>query len=252
MNPRELKLSVNVDHVATLRQARGTTYPDPLEAARLAEEAGASGITVHLRADRRHIQDDDVERLRAAVRGKLNLEMAATDEMVEIARRLRPHQVTLVPERPEEVTTEGGLDLSAAQARLLAAAERLRADDIAVSLFVDPDDATLAAIERFAGLAEGFEINTDAYTRATGGFAATHRAAAARAAAVGASRGFRVYAGHGLTAANVGGIASIPQIEELNIGHSLVARAVMVGLPAAIGEMLASMRSARTGRRPSP
>ncbi len=240
-----LRLSVNVDHVATLRQARRTTYPDPLEAARLAEQAGAAGITVHLRADRRHIQDHDVERLREVVRGKLNLEMAASDEMVSIASRLRPHQVTLVPERAEEVTTEGGLDLGAATPRLLGAAERLRAAGIEVSLFVDPDAATLAALERFVGLAHGFEINTDAYTRAQGGFAASHRATAARAAAVGAAMGFRVYAGHGLTSENVGGIAAIAQIEELNIGHALIARAVMVGLPAAVAEMLAAMAAAR-------
>ncbi len=250
MSPDELKLSVNVDHVATLRQARGTSYPDPLEAARIAEEAGASGITVHLRGDRRHIQEDDVERVRAVVRGKLNLEMAATDEMIAIARRIRPHQVTLVPERPEEVTTEGGLDLAAAEPRLLGAAERLRAVGVAVSLFVDPDAATLTALERFVGLAEGFEINTDAYTRASGGFAASHRAQAARAAAVGSSMGFLVYAGHGLTAANVGAIASIPQVEELNIGHALVARAVMIGLPGAVAEMLTAMRAARAARLP--
>lgn len=243
--PLPLHLSVNVDHVATLRQARKAGYPDPLEAAAVAEEAGAHGITIHLRGDRRHIQDDDLTRLRPVVRGKLNLEMAASDEMLAIACAARPHQVTLVPERPEELTTEGGLDIVSQAPRLLAAAERLRAAGIEVSLFVDPDPKRLAALAPFAGLASGIELNTDAYTRARGGFAAGLRAEAARSADVAAALGFRIYAGHGLTAKNVGGIASIARIEELNIGHALVSRAVVLGLAAAVREMLAAMAAAR-------
>lgn len=244
-----LHLSVNVDHVATLRQARRLDYPDTVEAAAVAEAAGASGITIHLRADRRHIQDSDLERLRAAVRGKLNLEMAASDEMLAIACGARPHQVTLVPERPEELTTEGGLDVVSHLPRLVAGAERLRAAGIEVSLFVDPDPKRIEALAPFVGLASGIELNTDAYTRARGGFAASRRAEAARSAAMGAALGFKVYAGHGLTAANVGGIASIRQVEELNIGHALVSRAVILGLDGAVREMLAAMTSARTAVR---
>ena len=245
-----LHLSVNVDHVATLRQARLCGYPDPVEAAAVAESAGASGITIHLRGDRRHIQDGDLDRLRASVRGKLNLEMAASDEMIAIACRSRPHQVTLVPERPEELTTEGGLDVTSHLPRLLAGAERLRTAGIEVSLFVDPDPKRIASLEPFSGLASGIELNTDAYTRAQGGFAASRRAEAARSTDIGAAMGFRIYAGHGLTAANVGGIASIRRIEELNIGHALVSRAVMIGLAGAVSEMLAAMAVARSTALP--
>ena len=249
MTSTPLLLSVNVDHVATLRQARRLDYPDPVEAAAVAEAAGASGITIHLRGDRRHIQDDDLARLRESVRGKLNLEMAASDEMIAIACGARPHQVTLVPERPDELTTEGGLDVVAHLPRLLAGAERLRAAGIEVSLFVDPDPKRIDALAPFAGLASGIELNTDAYTRARGGFAAGCRAEVARSAAMGAALGFRVYAGHGLTAANVGAIASIRRIEELNIGHALVSRAVILGLDGAVREMLAAMTTARTAVR---
>lgn len=247
MTVAKLQLSVNVDHVATLRQARRCAYPDPVEAAAVAEGAGASGITIHLRADRRHIQDSDLERLRESVRGKLNLEMAASDEMIAIACRARPHQVTLVPERPEELTTEGGLDVAAHLPRLLCGAERLRAAGIEVSLFVDPDPRRIDALAPFSGgLVSGIELNTDAYTRAQGGFAASRRAEAARSTDIGAAMGFRIYAGHGLTAANVGGIASIPKVEELNIGHSLISRAVILGLDGAVREMLAAMAAARS------
>lgn len=235
-------LSVNVDHVATLRQARRTTYPDPLEAARVAEEAGAHGVTVHLRGDRRHIQDHDVERLRASVRGKLNLEMAPSEEMVAIALRLRPHQVSLVPERPDEVTTEGGLDLRQHADVVRGAAERLVAAGVAVSLFLDPDPEQVEACAALAPPVHGFEINTDAYTRAADDAARTRELArVAKAAALGAAHGLRVYAGHGLTSANVGPIARIAPIEELNIGHALVSRAVLVGMREAVREMLAGM-----------
>jgi pyridoxine 5-phosphate synthase len=237
------RLSVNVDHVATVRQARQATYPDPVEAALLAEAAGATGITVHLRADRRHIQDHDVERLRPRVRGKLNLEMAAEPEMLEVALRVRPHQVTLVAERPEEVTTEGGLDLRLHGDRVRAMTERLAAAGIAVSIFVDPDPGQ---IEPLAALREigvsGFEINTDAYTKATPGAAReAELERVARAGALGRAAGLCLYAGHGLTVENVGPIATIEGMEELNIGHALVSRAVLIGMTAAVAEMLGAM-----------
>ncbi|MFL6202281.1 MAG: pyridoxine 5'-phosphate synthase, partial [Thermoanaerobaculia bacterium] len=164
---QKAKLSVNVDHIATLRQARKTPYPDPVEAARIAEAAGAAGITVHLRMDRRHVQDSDVERLRASVKGKLNLEMSSAEEMVRIALRTKPHQVTLVPERPEEVTTEGGLNLILYGRRIGEVAERLAAEGIAVSLFVDPDPRQIQALAELASRGVvGFEVNTEAYSRA--------------------------------------------------------------------------------------
>lgn len=242
-----MRLAVNVDHVATLRQARRVAYPDPVEAARLAEAAGAHGITVHLRSDRRHIQEDDVARLRARVAGKLNVELAATDEMVEIALRHRPDQVSLVPERLEEVTTEGGLDLTRHRGRVQEAARRLAGAGIAVSLFLDPDPSQVeiaAALPR--ELVGGFEINTDAYTRAAeaGGAAEAELEEIRRAARDGAAAGLHVYAGHGLTTANVGPVAATPEIEELNIGHALVSRAVLVGMTEAVREMLRAMGAA--------
>jgi pyridoxine 5-phosphate synthase len=252
-----VKLSVNIDHVATLRQVRRAPYPDPVEAARLAEEAGASGITAHLRVDRRHIQDDDLHRLRAAVRGKLNVEMSVAAEMLAIAKQVRPDQVTLVPERPEEVTTEGGLDLLGHGEGVRHAAEQLAAAGIVVSAFVDPDPAQIDALARLsaagspggASWIEGLEINTDAYTRAAlaGSEAdlAKELEKVREAAVLTVARGFRLYAGHGLTAANVGPIAALPGMEELNIGHSLVARSVALGLPGAVREMLAAMHAGR-------
>ena len=237
------QLSVNVDHVATLRQARGVDYPDPVAAARLAEDAGATGITVHLRGDRRHIQDRDIERLREEVQGKLNLEIAASEEMLALAERLRPGQVTLVPERPDEVTTEGGLDLVARGPEIAVAAERLRAAGITVSLFLDPQSDQLEALGAIGNAAiTGFELNTDRYTRA-GSSAPAELAALARAADLGQAQGFAVYAGHGLTTANVAPVAALTPVEELNIGHSIVARAVLVGMPIAVAEMLAAIAS---------
>jgi pyridoxine 5-phosphate synthase len=240
------RLSVNVDHVATLRQARGATYPDPVEAARIAEAAGASGITVHLRVDRRHVQDRDVERLRESVRGKLNLEMSTADEMIEIALRVRPDQVTLVPERAEEVTTEGGLDLLRQGERVADAAERLGTAGIAVSLFVDPDLRQVEAIGGLPGKAmrwiSGFEINTDSYSRARDAVEATFELdKVAQAAVLGRGLGLHLYAGHGLRTDNVRPIASLQGMEELNIGHFLVSRTVLVGMDAAVREMLAAM-----------
>jgi pyridoxine 5-phosphate synthase len=246
---KKTKLSVNVDHVSTLRQARRTRYPDPVEAAWMAEEAGAAGITVHLRMDRRHIQDSDVERLRESVRGKLNLEMSISTEMLKAALRLRPHQVTLVPERPEEVTTEGGLNLIFYGRRVTEVAEQLAAAGITVSVFVDPETRQLQALSSMPGggarWIEGFEINTAAYTRAQDPAQVKEELAkVAEMAEAGNEKGLRVYAGHGLRADNVGPIAAIPQIEELNIGHSIVARSVLVGIEAAVKEMLAAMSGA--------
>jgi pyridoxine 5-phosphate synthase len=237
------KLSVNVDHVATLRQARKTRYPDPVEAAKIAEDAGASGITVHLRVDRRHIQDADVERLRESVRGKLNLEMSTAEEMVKVALRVKPYQVTLVPERPEEVTTEGGLNLILYGRRIAGVADRLTAGGIAVSLFIDPDLRQIQALASLKGNGiTGFEINTDAYTRAADAAAVeAELKQIAEAVEQGRAEGFHAYAGHGLSTDNVGPIAAIPGMEELNIGHFIVARAVTVGMEMAVKEMLAAI-----------
>ena len=236
------RLSVNVDHVATLRQARGVAYPDPAEAVRIAEAAGADGITIHLRQDRRHIQDEDLVRLRGQVRGKLNLEMSTREEMLEIAVRTRPHQVTLVPERPDEVTTEGGLDLRTQLERVREVALELGAAGIAVSLFLDPD---LGQLERLADLGAelvpGFEINTDAYCRASTQGSRAQLEAVREVAEKGATLGLQVFAGHGLTSANVRPISDLAQVEELNIGHSVIARAVIVGLDAAVRELLEAM-----------
>ncbi|HYG64680.1 MAG TPA: pyridoxine 5'-phosphate synthase, partial [Thermoanaerobaculia bacterium] len=201
---------------------------------------GASGITVHLRMDRRHIQDSDVERLRASVGGKLNLEMSIAEEMVKTALRIKPAQVTLVPERPEEVTTEGGLNLVFYGRRIGEVVDRLADAGIGVSLFLDPEPRQIEAIATLAprGI-QGFEINTDAYTRAPGGLAADQELAKiAEVAELGRSHGLRLYAGHGLTVDNVGPIAAITDMEELNIGYSIIARAVMVGVEAAVREML--------------
>ncbi|MDX1501662.1 MAG: pyridoxine 5'-phosphate synthase [Thermoanaerobaculia bacterium] len=236
------RLSVNVDHVATLRQARGAGYPDPVEAALVAEAAGAAGVTVHLRGDRRHIQDEDVARLRRRISGKLNLEMAVTGEMLAIAREIAPDQVTLVPERAEEVTTEGGLDLTAVTDEVADAAAVLNAAGISVSLFLDPDPEQIERLRPTEGsgitAVGGFEINTDRYTRAAGGEAAAELEKIGRVARLGSERGLAVYAGHGLTTDNVGPVAALPEIEELNIGHFIVARAVIVGMTTAVQEML--------------
>lgn len=240
------RLSVNVDHVATLRQARRTPYPDPVEAARLAEDAGAAGITAHLRVDRRHIQDGDVERLRASVRGKLNLEMSTSEEMLRVALRVKPDQVTLVPERPEEVTTEGGLNLLLYGRRVGEVAERLAGEGIEVSLFLDPNPRQIQALADLSSRGvKGFEINTDAYTRVTEPVAIeTELRQIADAVEQGRAAGFHAYAGHGLRTDNVGPIAAISGMEELNIGHFIVARATLVGMEAAVKEMLAAMGGA--------
>ncbi len=237
------KLSVNVDHIATLRQARRTPYPDPVEAARIAEAAGAAGITVHLRMDRRHIQDADVERLRETVQGKLNLEMSSAEEMVRVALRVKPDQVTLVPERPEEVTTDGGLNLILYGRRIADVTQRLADAGVAVSLFIDPDLRQIQALVPLAGQGvTGFEINTDAYTQATAREALeSELKQIAAAVEQGRAAGFHAYAGHGLRTDNVGLVAALPGMEELNIGHFIIARAAIVGIDAAVREMLAAM-----------
>ena len=236
-------LSVNVDHVATLRQARQADYPDPVEADTMAEQAGASGITVHLRSDRRHIQDRDVRSLRQVVHGKLNLEMATTDEMVAFALDCcRPDQVTLVPERPEEVTTEGGLDLLGQGDEVGRVAKRLADNGISVSVFIDPDPLQIERLSQIRGdLTLGFEINTDSYSKARGASRDTELAKIVEVAELGMENGLLVYAGHGLNTDNVGPVAAISQIVELNIGHSIVSRAVLIGMEAAVSEMLTAM-----------
>jgi len=236
------RLYINIDHVATLRQARRTVEPDPVLAAIECENAGADGITAHLREDRRHIQDDDVERLKTTVRTVLNLEMACTTEMVGIASRLRPYQVTYVPERREEVTTEGGLDVTRDPRALRSAIEQLAAIGVRTSLFIDPD---VDAVSRSRDLgAVAIELHTGRYAHHPNEPAVLR--ALADAARHGHEIGLAVHAGHGLTIRNVGPVAAIAEIEELNIGHSIVSRAVFVGLAEAVREMRAVMDVART------
>lgn len=237
------RLYVNIDHVATLRQARRTDEPDPVAAAAICEDAGADGITAHLREDRRHMQDEDVIRLARDVRTVFNLEMALTEEMLDIAERLRPYQITLVPERREEVTTEGGLDVSRDPDRLARGIERLKRSGLHISLFIDPASEAVAR-SRDLG-ADAVELHTGAYGNAGG--ARDTLAALRDAAALGARCGLAVHAGHGLTVRNVGPVAAIPEIEELNIGHSIISRAVFVGLAESVREMRAAMDSARAG-----
>ena len=238
---RRQRLYINIDHVATVRQARRGDSPDPVAAAALCERAGADGITAHLREDRRHIQDDDVERLATSITTVFNLEMARTDEMIAIATRLRPHQVTLVPERREEITTEGGLDVSRDAGRLADGIARLNAAGIRTSLFIAPD---LAAVDRSRELgAAAIELHTGAYSHAPGD-PATLRALR-DASRHGASIGLAVHAGHGLTVPNVAPVSAIPEIEELNIGHSVIGRAIFVGLVEAVRELRRAMDAAR-------
>ena len=235
------RLYINVDHVATLRQARRGVEPDPVAAAVECEAAGADGITAHLREDRRHIQDDDVHRLAGTIRTVLNFEMACTDEMVGIAIALRPHEATLVPERREEVTTEGGLDLARGPRELAAGIQRLRDAHVRVSLFIDPTTEAVRA-SRDLG-AHAVELHTGRYAHDPENPATI--AALAEAAALGASLGLAVHAGHGLTVTNVGRVAAISEIEELNIGHSVVSRAIFAGIGEAVREMRRAMTSAR-------
>jgi len=240
-----IALGVNIDHVATLRQARRARYPDPLYAALLAEQAGADSITLHLREDRRHINDRDVLVLREALQTRMNLEMAVTEEMIRIAAKVQPQDVCLVPESRQEVTTEGGLDVLSAGARVGDAVAALAAAGIRVSLFIDPDPAQIEAARR-AG-APVIELHTGAYADAAGGARAREFERLRNAAKSAASLGLTVNAGHGLNYHNVAPVAAIPEIIELNIGHSIIARAVFDGLGKAVSDMKELMRRARAG-----
>ncbi|MBN1867765.1 pyridoxine 5'-phosphate synthase [Candidatus Sumerlaeota bacterium] len=231
------KLCVNVDHVATLREARKTDEPDPLEAARVCVACGVAGITIHLREDRRHIQDHDLTRMRAELRTMLNLEMAATDEMVGIALKERPDQATLVPEKREEITTEGGLDVVGNQDAIARAVASLQKVGIPVSLFIDPDPAQIEASARTG--AQLVELHTGSYCNTPAGPERERELdLLVREAAHAQELGLRVNAGHGLTCENVAPVAAIRGMNELNIGHSVVARAVLVGIEQAVREMM--------------
>ena len=238
-----IELGVNIDHVATLRQARGTNYPDPVRAALLAEEAGADAITLHLREDRRHIQDRDVEILRGKLATRMNLESAVTDEMIAFTLHIKPHDVCLVPEKREELTTEGGLDVVASYARVHSAVKRLAAAGIRVSLFIDADVAQIDAAKRCG--APVIEIHTGAYADAVGAAEQRELKRIQEAVAYGQKLGLKVNAGHGLHFGNVQPIAAIVGIAELNIGHALVAEALFMGWQPAIREMKRLMVEAR-------
>ncbi|MGB0205711.1 MAG: pyridoxine 5'-phosphate synthase [Neptuniibacter sp.] len=236
MEPSRLLLGVNIDHVATIRQARGTRYPDTVQAAALAEEAGADGITIHLREDRRHIQDRDVYILAETLQTRMNLEMAVTDEMLSIAEKVKPAHCCLVPEKREELTTEGGLDILGQEPRMKEACERLANAGIEVSLFIDPDPAQIDATIRCG--APVIELHTGAYAEAeTAKEQVDELQRIQEAASYAYQKGLIVNAGHGLHYHNVEQIAEIPELNELNIGHGIVARALFVGLKEAISEM---------------
>lgn len=241
MPARHQRLYVNIDHVATLRQARGGIEPSPLEAVPICEAAGADGITVHLREDRRHIQDADVEAIATSLTTFFNFEMACVDEMIDFALRIRPHQVSLVPEKREEVTTEGGLDVIGERARVMRAVAKLKDAGIEVSLFIDPDPAVIAMAR---------EVGADAIEMHTGDYAnhpddPAPLAALVKGARIAESAGLHVYAGHGLKVGNVGRVAAIPEVTELNIGHSIISRSIFVGLSEAVREMRRAMDAAR-------
>ena len=237
-----MRLYVNIDHAATVRQARRTDEPDPVRLAVLVEQAGADGVTVHLREDRRHIQDRDVELLARTVRTVVNLELAAADEIVAIAERLAPHQATLVPERREEITTEGGLDCVSGAPRLKAALARLAAAGVRTSLFISPDPGAVVAAAALRPVAVELHTGRYAETWRTGDAALAELAAAARQAR---GLGLAVHAGHGLTYENVGPVAALRDVEELNIGHSIISRAVFVGVERAVREMRERIDRAR-------
>ena len=239
----EILLGVNIDHVATLRQARGTRYPDPVQAATEAEKAGADSITLHLREDRRHIQERDVLMLKDVMQTHMNLEMAVTDDMLAFAERIRPQDCCLVPERREELTTEGGLDVAGQLPVIRAACERLKAAGVRVSLFIDADPRQIAAAAESG--APCIEIHTGHFADATAARAVAELARIRDAVRQGVAAGLRVNAGHGLHYQNVGDIAEIPEIEELNIGHAIIARAIFSGLAEAVAEMKRLMRAAR-------
>jgi len=234
------RLMVNIDHVATLREARGIYYPDPVYAAGIAEMAGASGIIIHLREDRRHIKDRDVKILREVVKTKLNLEMAATDEMIGIAREIKPDMITLVPEKREELTTEGGLDVAGLSGKIKKAVEKVREKGIKVSLFIDPEEEQIIASHKIN--ADMIEIHTGAFSDAKNGMIRDKELKKViNAAKRGKELGLGVNAGHGLHYHNLSEIVAIPEIDELSIGHSIIARAIFTGLDRAVREMLSLM-----------
>ena len=235
-----LRLGINVDHVATVRNARGGSHPDPLAAAKLAIAAGADGITMHLREDRRHIRDADVRAVKAAITKPLNLEMAATEEMLRIALETRPHACCIVPEKRTEVTTEGGLDVRGQRDSLRPIVAALKGAGVRVSLFIDPDPEQLRASAEIG--ADVVELHTGAYAEGHDGELGRLRAAAALTT----SLGLECHAGHGLTYDNVGPVAALPEVVELNIGHFIIGQAIFDGLPAVIGRMRELMDRART------
>ena len=241
--PGSIALGVNIDHVATLRQARRIDYPDPVHAALLAEQSGADSITLHLREDRRHIQDRDVTLMRRLLKTRMNLEMAVTAEMIRIASEVRPQDCCLVPESRREVTTEGGLDVQGLRTGIADACRALAAAGIRVSLFIDPDAVQIEAARQVG--APVIELHTGAYANATGAARALELERVRSAARLAASIGLTVNAGHGLNYHNVEPIAAIPEIVELNIGHAIIARAVFDGLARAVREMKDLMRAAR-------
>lgn len=234
-----IRLGVNIDHVATLRQARKALQPDPVWAAAVATLAGADGITVHLRSDRRHIQDRDVQLLRQTVNTHLNVELAAADEMVGLMVNIKPDAVCLVPENPNEITTEGGLDLQKAGDRVARAAKLLKAAGISVTCFIEPDDNQVKLARKLG--ADAIEINTNAFSQARGVRIKKETARVVQAAKLAQKLGLNVHAGHGLDYFNLAPIIAIPQITELNIGHAIVARAVLVGLEKAVRDMKSLM-----------
>jgi len=239
-----LELGINIDHVATLRNARGTSYPDPILAARIAEEAGADLITLHLREDRRHIKDADLFALRPLIRTRMNLECAITPEMLEIAIEVKPQDVCLVPEKRTEITTEGGLDVLTHHAQVRLAVEQLHSAGIRVSLFIDPDLRQIDAAKELG--AHVIELHTGAYADANQDTLEQELSRIKEAARYAKNLGFRVNAGHGLNEQNVQPIAKIPEITELNIGHAIIAQAIFKGLPNAIGDMRKLMNQARS------
>ncbi len=238
------RLGVNIDHVATVRQARGTDYPDPVEAALLAERAGADSITLHLREDRRHIQDDDLERLKAVMQTHMNLEMAVTDEMLAIAVGIQPQDCCLVPEKREELTTEGGLDAAGQLDKVARACGKLAGNGIRVSLFIDPDPRQLDAAVTVG--APVVELHTGAYADAASAEQDAELQRIVEAAAYGQRIGLTVHAGHGLHYENVKPVAEIPEIVELNIGHAIIARAIFDGFTSAVRDMKRLMTEARS------
>ncbi|MGJ7394184.1 pyridoxine 5'-phosphate synthase [Morganella morganii] len=240
----EVLLGVNIDHIATVRNARGTNYPDPVQAAFVAEQAGAEGITVHLREDRRHITDRDVELLRQTIQTRMNLEMAVTDEMVDIACRIGPAFCCLVPEKRQEVTTEGGLDVAGQKEKIARAVKRLTEAGIKVSLFIDPDHTQIDAADDVG--APFIEIHTGAYADAETSQEEDKEFIRIKdAVAYAAGKGLKVNAGHGLNYHNVQRVAALPAIYELNIGHAIIGRAVFSGLAAAVADMKTLLREAR-------